>query len=78
MKKLPKRRKYLESIFSNHASPEDSQHLLQGPFGEVDNNINTLGLRSTHSKANSQAPREAETKMLTKRRYKACQVERQV
>ena len=74
MEGLPGRRKHLRIFFGSDASPENSQHLPQGPSEETDSNINTLGLRSTYSQCNNLAPCKTETKAMEKTRYKARQV----
>ena len=71
MEKLSEGRKYLKTILNSHAPPEDGQHLPQRLFGEADSNISTLGLHSTHSKANNQAFRKAEMRTPCKKYYKA-------
>ena len=48
MEELPKRKKYLRTFLSSHASLEDGQHLLQEPSGKTDSNISTFGLPFTY------------------------------
>ena len=70
MKKLLRKRKYLETILSSHISPKNGQHLSQETFGEVNSNIHILRLRSTNSKANNQDPCKVEIRTPSKRYHK--------
>ena len=42
------KKKHLETFFGSHTLLEDSQHLPQGPFREVNNNISASRLRFAH------------------------------
>ena len=68
IEELPGRREYLETFFGSHASPEDGQHLPQGPSGEADSDISTPGLHFAYGQANNPAAHEAKTRATNKTR----------
>ena len=74
MERLLRKKEYLKTIFSSHASSEDGQHLLQKPSREVNSNIKTPRLYFIYSKANNQALFKAKTRTPSKKQYKIYQI----
>ena len=70
IERLPRGREYLKTIFSSHVPPKDDQHFLQRSFEKANDNISIFELRSTHGKANNQAPQKAEMEIVSKKHYK--------
>ena len=73
MERLPGRKEHLGTFLGRHAPPEDGQHFPQGPPGEADGDISTLGLRSTHGQAKDPASSKAKASTTDRTRYKAHQ-----
>ena len=64
MEGLPGKKEHLGTFFASHASPEDGQHLSQGPSGEVNCDISIPRLRYAYSQVNNPAPCKAETRAI--------------
>ena len=78
MKRLPRRREYLEIFFGIHASLKDGQHLPQRPSKKTNSDISNSRLHFTYSQANTPAPRKADISTVSKKTcYKARQVRQQ-
>ena len=68
MEGLTGRKEYLGTFFSRYTPPEDGQHFLQGPPGEVNSNISIPALRSAYGQVNNPAPREAKARVTNRMR----------